>query len=256
MVPNRMLSRFFVSSVLTVGAIALSSFTASAGMPLVNGLAGSEGPAVSFNSLPSQEAGFAPRGNRTLRHTVSGGRRGACGSSALALMPLVPGQQGALTASAHPSLWVYVPAGMGSTARFRLTDATEADLDEQTIALPQEGGLVQVKLRDKGQGLTAGKAYQWYVSVTCETANGEEPRNTFASGWIQRVEASSAVAEATAAPDRLTAAAAYARAGIWYDAVSSVIEADRSGDRAAAWQALATSAGLDRSLMAINLPSN
>ena len=253
MVPNRTLSKFCLVSALTAGAIALSSLSVSAGMPTVT--AGSEGNTVSFNPLPSREAGFAPRGNRTLRHTVSGGRRGACGSTTAALMPLVPGEQGALTATANPSLWVHVPAGMGTTARFRLTDATEADLDAQTIALPPEGGLVQVKLQDKGQALAAGKSYQWYLSIACETATGEAPRSTFASGWIQRVAADPALARETIGGDRLAAAAAYARAGIWYDAVSNVIEADRSGDRAAAWQALATSAGLDRSLVSISLPT-
>lgn len=250
---NRTLSKLYCLSAFVAGAIVLSSLPAAAGMPTV--LAGSEGNTVSFNPLPSREVGFAPRGNRTLRHTVSGGRRGACGSATAALMPLVPGEQGALTATANPSLWVYVPAGLGTTARFRLTDATEADLDEQTIALPPEGGLVQVKLQDKGQGLTTGKAYQWYLSVNCATATGEAPRSTFASGWIQRVVADATLPRETIGGDRLAAAAAYARAGIWYDAVSNVIEADRSGDRAAAWQALATSAGLDRSLVSLGLPT-
>jgi hypothetical protein len=145
---------------------------------------------------------------------------------------------------------VYVPAGAGETARFRLTDAQEADLDEQMIALPKEGGLVKITLRDRGQALAVGQSYQWYLSVDCDRVAGEAPRSTFASGWIQRVNSEAA----TTAGSPLAAAAAYARAGIWYDAVNSVIEADRSGDRAAAWEALAASAGLDRSLVAVGLP--
>jgi hypothetical protein len=253
MVPNRTGLKLFLPSVLTAGAIALSSFSAWAGTPSAGSLDGtsaSENNVVSFNPLPSREAGFAPRGNRTLRNTVSGGRRGSCGSSAVALKPLVPGEQGALTASANPSLWVYVPAGAGETARFRLTDAQEADLDEQTITLPKEGGLVKIALRDRGQALAVGQSYQWYLSVDCDRVAAEAPRSTFASGWIQRVNSEAA----TTAGSPLAAAAAYARAGIWYDAVNSVIEADRSGDRSAAWEALAASAGLDRSLVAVGLP--
>lgn len=172
---------------------------------------------IRFNPQPGQSVGFAPQGTGAPRRTATGGRR----SASLASLPvlLLPPSQGALTVADRPNFWVYVPAGTTGEGHFRLTDADQNDLSYQTIALPTEGGLVQITLPDTVAPLETGKTYRWFFSVMPDTTSATPVQDVFASGWIERTNLTPEATQALQGTTGRDRAAILAQAGIWQDTV-------------------------------------
>ncbi|MGD1936433.1 MAG: DUF928 domain-containing protein [Cyanophyceae cyanobacterium] len=212
-----------------------------------------QGP-FQFNEQPGSSVGFMPSDRRMPIRTASGGRRGACISPDTvgeAVVPLLPSNGGALSATDSPSFWVYVPAGTKGTANFRLTNAAQIDIDHQAVALPEEGGLVKV---DLGSGsLKAGETYQWFFSVNCAANEDDElleagrARETFVTGWVRHEPLPADVELSRKSP--LDQAVAFARLGYWHDSLDRVAVLQQSGsggaEAIAAWEQLLTNAGLE-----------
>ncbi len=80
---------------------------------------------------------------------------------------------------------------------------------------PSRPGLQRILLSDYGVELEAGVEYSWTVSSGLDA---------YASGWIERVEPPASVAKRLTEASLGEAPAIYAEAGLWYDALSSLLE--------------------------------
>ena len=210
---------------------------------------------VHFNPEPGASVGFMPTDRRRPIRTASGGRRGACASADSTVVPLLPRNGGALSATETPSFWVYVPEGVKGTAHFRLTDENQGDFAYQSIALPEAGGLVKVALSDDTAPLAAGKTYQWFFSVDCAATDGfgdefagmGESRETFVTGWVRHEPLAAAQQAELTQQSSLDQAIAFARLGYWHDSLDRVAQLQQSTageDVRVAWDSLLNSAGL------------
>jgi hypothetical protein len=161
------------------------------------------------------------------RRRVGGGRRGPAEDQP-ELFTLVPEHVG-LTASASPTLYWYIDAEAKGDVAFELTlidDESIQPLVDTRLTHPETSGLQAIRLADHGVELAPGQEYQWSVALV--PSQGAQSQALVSSGWVERVPEPGAVAAANAAgPDK--AAAVYAEAGLWYDALDSAaaqVEAD------------------------------
>ncbi len=151
----------------------------------------------------------------------------------MALAPEHVGQ----TASEAPSLYWYlseIPEGGGFEFWIGAVDAGSVrgqpsgassgkDSDTDTwirndLLPPAQPGLQRILLSDYGVELEAGVEYSWTISSQLDA---------HPSGWIKRVELPASVAKRlteASLSGNVQAPAIYAEAGLWYDALSSVLE--------------------------------
>ena len=211
---------------------------------------------LNFNEQPGSSVGFMPTDRRLPIRTASGGRRGACAATDATVVPLLPRNGGALSATSNPSFWVYVPAEVQGTAHFRLTDESQGDFEHRSVRLPQSGGLVKVELSKGGKELEAGHTYQWFFSVECAVAedddeflDAQQSRETFVTGWVRYEPLNPSDQAALASSSSLEQAITFAQLGYWHDSLDRVASLQQSGDGdtalQAAWDRLLASAGLE-----------
>jgi hypothetical protein len=146
----------------------------------------------------------------------------------MALAPEHVGQ----TASEAPSLYWYlseIPEGGGFEFWIGSVDAgsvsgqpsgASAGEDSDTwirkdLLPPAQPGLQRILLSDYGVELEAGVEYSWTISSGLDA---------HPSGWIKRVELPASVAKRLTRASLGEAPAIYAEAGLWYDALSSLLE--------------------------------
>lgn len=173
--------------------------------------------------------------------TRSGSSRTTCLRGSQALLPLVPEDGFGLTTRDRPTLAFYLPETTlaSNTAELMLVNNQDGILYETTLQLPKTRGIVSITLPDDAPSLKVNQEYRWSVSLRCEL---EAYRNPWVEGTIQRVVVDqSLAAQLQRASDR-DRPAVYAQAGIWYDALSSLVELRRarptSDGLVADWQEL------------------
>jgi Domain of Unknown Function (DUF928) len=152
---------------------------------------------------------------------VSGGARGE-GSDAV-LIAVVPNHV-ALTTQSQPSLFWF--QSKPAKAKFELT-VVEPKKPKPVLSLtaPQadKAGLHRVKLAKYKIELQPDVAYEWSVAIVADAEN--RSRDVIAKGVIKRINPPGDLATRVENADDLQRAAAYAQAGIWYDAFESVSNA-------------------------------
>ncbi len=97
--------------------------------------------------------------------------------------------------------------------------ATEGVLYKTTIAGPKAAGIYAFSLNGTSARLDTGAEYRWSVTTVVEGADAAH--TVTVSGLVKRVPRSQ-VKLASFPSDPNAAAIAYARAGIWYDAVEAL----------------------------------
>jgi hypothetical protein len=140
---------------------------------------------------------------------------------------------GGLTSAAQPTFWFYVPyvSTMESSTREKRV-AQFVLLDDADRPVWHE--LIAFELRDKPQlveyslpyELTPENLYQWHFSVICDP--DKRSRNPVVRGWVQRVEAPPELDRALAATAPVDWHRLYAESGLWFETISSLINARRS----------------------------
>jgi hypothetical protein len=162
---------------------------------------------------------------------VGGGTRGA-GANVLALNVLAPGDTG-LTTQEKPTIYWFAsqpldkPVELTITSTASLKDAATPVL-EVTLRPPLAKGIHAFRLADHGIALKPGVEYQWFVAVVNNAA--QRSHDVLAGGTIKRAPDAAAVQARIQQTSQAQRAAAYAEAGIWYDAIdqlSTQINADR-----------------------------
>ena len=111
-----------------------------------------------------------------------------------------------------------------------------------TFTLTKTPGIVQVQVPYL---LAKDTFYRWSFAVVCDA--DRPSRNPVVSGWVRRVEPDSGVVQKlkkVKQPERV--ATIYAKAGLWYDALTLLAKhRDANPQTAAAWQELLRSQQLE-----------
>ena len=167
--------------------------------------------------------------------TGPGGSRGKCALTRppIALTPLIPQPKGAQTArkevqtvSAHPTVWVYNPytAPTAKTIKFVLQTPAGEEIYNANLPIPTQPGIVSITVPEQKRALEIGKTYEWYYTVDCSN-DGDQPDTAVDSAkiipHIQRVAIDPALQkQIAAAKTPIERSQAYAKAGIWYEALT------------------------------------
>jgi hypothetical protein len=167
------------------------------------------------------------------RRRIGGGRRGPL-QDLPALYALAPEHVGQ-TLSVQPVLCWYLSmdAPAGSVIELTLIDEDAIDpLLDVSLPSAHTAGIHCAELSDYGAALERGREYEWSVALVVDPER--RSLDVIATGWIERVDAPVALVYGLerARPD--DAAALYAGAGLWYDAIGSVCPAASDGCSAGA----------------------
>jgi hypothetical protein len=107
---------------------------------------------------------------------------------------------------------------------------------QEVSTYPETAGVVAVQIP---ANLDVGKNYQWYLEMDCA---GSAPEVGSLEGWVERIEASSELnQQLSGAKTALDRTQAYARAGVWFDALNALVQARLTADSSAlkaSWQQL------------------
>lgn len=184
--------------------------------------------------------------------TTGGGRRdrSACRqdpqNSAQLLTALSPTTKPGLTLAERPTFLVYVPQTSARSVEFSLLDSNNRGIYQTTFALTKTSGLVSFTLPPDAPPLEADKDYIWSFALICDRQNRLEDR--FITGKVRRISLDPSLTkiESAAPKQRL---AAYQKAGIWYETLSTLVELQRfqpnDSNLRAAWQEVLQSGGLN-----------
>jgi hypothetical protein len=150
----------------------------------------------------------------------------------LAVNVLAPGDTGYTTQEKPTIYWfasqpIDKPVEITITSTESLQDAA-TPVFEITLQPPIAKGIHAFRLADHGIALKPGVEYQWFVAVVRNPA--QRSNDVLAGGTIKRVTDSPVQAQLKQASPA-QAAALYAEAGIWYDAIDQLsrqISADQS----------------------------
>ena len=152
---------------------------------------------------------------------VSGGARGDGANTVL--IALVPNHI-ALTTQTQPSLFWF--QSKPAKAKFELT-VVEPKKPKPLVSLtaPQadKPGIHRVKLAKYKVELQPDVAYEWSVAIVPDAEN--RSRDVIAKGVIKRIAPPGDLANRVTQMGDLERAAAFAQAGIWYDAFESISNA-------------------------------
>ena len=132
----------------------------------------------------------------------------------------------AMTTQSHPSVVVQLPElNSDKTAYLVIKDATEDYYQEQILTVPAKGGRVEIALDKSKPGLEVGSNYKFFLRLQCDrVARIEDP---IIWGSISRVEDKLKFSPKATLEERFMA---YARKGLWYDALALAVRLDELGD--------------------------
>ncbi len=202
------------------------------------------------NSFEPPAGKDMPRGG-----TAGGGSRpvaSACSPSKNAvksetLTALSPGRHLGLTQSARPRLLVYVPQTTAQTMEFSLFDEQMNGVYQMNLPVSNRTGLISIELPENAPSLVKDKPYYWTVALVCNPE--ERTEDMVVGGWIERTELNDSLKQELAKVRGLERVSFYAKQGLWYDAVNTLLELQQTepGNAAiaASWAELLKSVGLD-----------
>jgi hypothetical protein len=152
------------------------------------------------------------RGAPSVNVGAGGVRGGFAQARPLALAPDHVG----LTLHANPSLFWYIDTSPRPDLEVLFT-LIEADgiepLVERKLASPKRAGIQRVRLGSFGVKLRPGVLYEWSIALV--SSDAMQPQVAVTTGFIRRVPS-----ESTQLGDARDGAA-YAQAGLWYDAMGA-----------------------------------
>jgi len=182
--------------------------------PAVSPVASTAGAGTKLFYKPPARAGNIPA-------RVSGGARG--GGTDAVLIAVVPNHV-ALTTQSQPSLFWF--QSKPAKAKFELT-VVEPKKPKPLVSLTapeaDKPGIHRVKLAKYKVELQPDVAYEWSVAIVPDAEN--RSRDVIAKGVIKRIKPPGDLANRVAQMGDVERAAAYAEAGIWYDAFESLSNA-------------------------------
>ncbi|MBR8831724.1 MAG: hypothetical protein N5P05_002683 [Chroococcopsis gigantea SAG 12.99] len=181
------------------------------------------------------------------RQTVtSAGSRGCPGQSDIGLTLLAPNHHIATTVSEHPTLFISVAEIPQRALLFTLARPDISEPVVQKKLKITSPGIIPITLPSDTPALEMNKNYYWTVTIICNEKRPSE--NAYARSAIKRIALNEELAgRLQKEKDFLLKAQIYARARVWYDAVTLGYQAytqDRDFNATAYFWQLLEEAGL------------
>lgn len=156
-------------------------------------------------------------------------RSAPCAASDRGLVALLPETNLGLTTQAYPTFFAYLPPSTATTAEFVLYhEGTDELVYSTSFEITGDAGIASIQLpQQAGQmPLEVGESYYWYFTVVCDTA--DRSADMTVQGGVQRVAPDSSLLNQvqTAQPQEIPII--YAEAGIWHEALSTLVELSRA----------------------------
>jgi Domain of Unknown Function (DUF928) len=149
----------------------------------------------------------------------------AVGIEPHAAIPLLPPNQHGRTAQARPTFFVYIPENSIGRIFFSVQDEHRNSHYQTFIDLSGQKGILSFTLPDDAPPLEANKNYEWYFVML--EGNKMRPDSASVSGWIKRVDPSESLAQSQQSGATMALAESYAKEGIWYDTLETLVELKR-----------------------------
>jgi hypothetical protein len=187
------------------------------------------------NAAPQQASGGASRGSiftPPIEHSAPVNTAGGASRTNLqgtyaseqglsvALMALTPQSFYGTTISERPVFMVYVPSSDARELVFSIKDQEDNMHYQMRLPAPAAAGVVAIHLPDDAPALEVGKNYHWYTAVLVD--GSMSPSTPFVDAWVQRIEASSELAQAMKMERGVQDVEILAKGGVWYDSISSL----------------------------------
>ena len=137
---------------------------------------------------------------------------------------MIPDQTVALTASASPELFFYVPkTTQAKTLEFVLR-SEEDELIYESFLQTNGEGIISVKIPPEVRAnlLQTEANYHWYLSMICNPQ--QRSRDLVVEGWMRQSEIGSILEKQINRADVTAQADLYQEEGLWYDALSTLAE--------------------------------
>lgn len=163
------------------------------------------------------------------RRVAGGSRSQTCILNRNNLTALMPKNSLALTASASPTFFFYLPPTTEpQPVEFVLRDGDDNLLYETTFTVSNKSGIISFTLptSETTDYLKNNRDYHWYFSLICNRENRSQ--DMVVEGFVRRVEISSALAleiERSQPSERLDL---YLEAGLWHEALAVMAQLQRS----------------------------
>ena len=184
--------------------------------------------APSTTKAPRLFAYFNPKDRGLPGNREGAAVRGGClKPSTPNLVAFLPANAAGLTLAARPTFYWLMPevAVPQATLLFRLVAVNSDKQDLETVYetdLPlSAGGIRSFTLPPEVPGLMVGQDYRWLVALSCRP---DDPSSKiFVAGWVQRVTPSEPLSQELAQAELKDYPAVYGEAGLWYDALKSLV---------------------------------
>lgn len=168
-----------------------------------------------------------PPDNPQPEKTVLGGRRSPknCGGNADTqpnLTALIPENQKGLTTEQYPTFWAYIPKTSAQQLILSIHEQVNGQFQpysQQYFPVPDQPGLVSLRMSDQKTPLKVDKTYKWTVVLVCNGTT--HPNDPVIEGLVSRVN----VASNKQQQSLLERSAWYGEKGIWYDSLAYLAEA-------------------------------
>jgi hypothetical protein len=206
-------------------------------------LPGGPAPSTSVGGGTRGDVQFSLPGGSAPSTSVGGGTRG---DTMPVLTALVPPTQHGRTIAPRPTIYVYLPPLGVQEAFFSLQDEAGTPHYATLLQVPPTGGVMGITLPVDAPALELDKNYLWYFAPI-EPGMVLRPDNYAVVGWVKRVNEPLTELELTTSP--IERATQYAKAGIWYDTLKILVEAQRADPNnqifATEWHDLLEQVGLE-----------
>lgn len=221
-----------------------------------------QSPRPNDQSLPTNWDAYEPDDNiGSPGRREGGGTRGPCiqNSANAQLMALVPVNGFGTTTAEYPTFSVYLPPLLTESKpeiEFVLKTSEEKEIYKTKFKINRGAAIISFSLPSTSNlsALELNKSYLWSVTLICNPEavdSGDVSGNKVVSGAIRRVTLKPNVQQeletAKSEIDRITI---YAKAGIWYDALSNLAELRRRNPNDPIvirdWQELLKSVGMEK----------
>lgn len=229
----------FISSYrITVAAILATGFLGTSGLPAT---ASSKLTSINYSVPSPQELLIAGRLGFKLNlrpsvYRIGGFTRGSCSPKDITVIsPPIRPEEGYpkpnvesvavdSTVSAHPTLFVNIPAEVSATTAELLVqnEAGDREIYDTTFKLTGKPGIVGIRIPNTAPPLEVGQKYQWQFSVLCDPNDSTDRLST--SSWIERVSIDPTLASRIERATPREQLSLYAEAGIWQDMLSTLGE--------------------------------
>ncbi|MDZ8237505.1 MAG: DUF928 domain-containing protein [Nostoc sp. ChiQUE01a] len=154
-------------------------------------------------------------------------RGGSCLTGKKLITPLTPPNKLGLTLGERPTFFWHIPESSVKTAKFLLfADNDQTLFYETSFILPKKSGIVSFTLPDSAPALAVNKTYHWYMTIVCNAEDSSE--NPIVDGWVERIKPELALSEALAKANLRKLPAIYAEAGIWHEALTTLVQLRRT----------------------------